>query len=657
LIIIDRETDLEIGDPDIVPFRVIDMDKLQKNIEKRIKYGVASASGIRQIFDQTYGDDPTNFMNGTGASITDAAKIHVATITDCFINLLKKSPTVVVGIDSRHTGPAIADIVIRVAVWHGVAVRYTFISPITEIAVYSREVSDGFIYISASHNPKSYNGLKMGFDDGRLLPGKVARAFIEEYQSRLVNIDNTREMIKKANEADPNKIRDIYGKIDDYRKESREIYSVFADTLITGMKDPQNARERKNALKKDILKRDLWIGIDTNGGARKDREYLESWGFNVYEINSRPRVDMVHDLSPVPEACGQAKNAMIDLQKNGKNIVAFFVYDTDGDRKNIIIPDGKGGAAIPGVQMIFALDILCSILDMKLQDSHQKIGIVVNDATSSIVEQLAYHLDFMVKRVEVGEANVASAGQSLYESGIDVPIMGEGSNGSVLNLDLLVREPLHTIRTIISFITKPEMTEYLLDSLHRSKHKIVHNIDIGNWYSPDKIKVLFMNIINALPPSRTTDFFTDDGIRKSVYDIPQKLFKDNFDEYFKSSIWHEISEKIENTYDGKPIAEFVNCEGESELRGCGNRSTGTGGYKIEFYVQKSDDKRHVGWIWFRASATEIGILRKGVSVSHWEMSPEASKAVDSMYTYMDNMLTEALNAVEERIVRRNDYEK
>jgi len=28
-----------------------------------------------------------------------------------------------------------------------------------------------------------------------------------------------------------------------------------------------------------------------------------------------------------------------------------------------------------------------------------------------------------------------------------------------------------------------------------------------------------------------------------------------------------------------------------------------------------------------------------------------------MYTYMDNMLTEALNAVEERIVRRNDYEK
>jgi phosphoglucomutase len=652
LIIIDSETDLEIGDPDKKPFKIeeIELEKLQENIEKRIKFGIASPSGIRQVFDSTYGDEVTENINGIGTEITDAAKIHIATIADCFSELLREQTskpylTVAVAIDSRHTGPAIADIIIRILTFHRISIRYTFITPITELAVYSREVSDGFIYISASHNPKGYNGLKLGLDDGRLLPGKVASAFIERYQSRLKDKKNTLEMIHRTNNADSDKIRDIYESIASYRKESRRIYAEFSDMLVTGIEDSQKAKEQKRILKEEIESKDIWIGVDYNGGARKDREYLESWGFRVFEINYRPRIDMVHDLAPVPEACEQALESLVNLQNEGKNVTAFFVFDTDGDRKNIVIPDGKGKGMLPGVQMIFVLDVLCSILNT--QNEQEKIVIVVNDATSSIVEQLAYYLGFRVKRVEVGEANVASAGVNLSKQGICVPIMGEGSNGSVFNLGLLVREPLLTVRTIVDFITKPELTKSLLRQLNRE--------DIyDNWHSSEKIGGLFANIINALPPSCTTDFFTDEGIRKGKHDLPQELFKANFDAYFESTLWRIISDIIISNYDGEPIAEYVNCEGENELRGRGNRKTGTGGYKIEFYVNTKDGKKHhIGWIWFRVSGTERGIMRKGVSISHWKTTPESFEAVNRMYEYLDKIFADALDVVEEETLKGN----
>ncbi len=656
MIIIDKETNIVIGDPYALPFKspeTIDLLKLQENVEKRMKYGLASISGIRQIFDQTFGDEQTDFVDGTGTEITSAAKIHVATIADIFSELVikktgKQHPIIVVGIDTRHTGPAIADVAIRTLIKNGINVRYTFITPITEIALYSSKVSDGFIYISASHNPRGYNGLKMGFDDCRLLPGDIAKSFIEIYRSRILDINNTKNMILKANSANVEDIQSVYSEIETHRNESRKIYSGFADSIITGLKDKSEIEECKSRLRDRIIQRKICIGIDPNGGARRDKEYLQSWGFNVIVINDRPRKDMVHDLSPIPLACLQAKESLIDLQRKGKNILAFFVFDTDGDRKNIVIPDGKGGAIIPGVQMIFVLDVLCSILNAKISSQNQNIGIVVNDATSSILEHLSNYLDFTVKRVEVGEANVASAGIDLSNKGMYIPIMGEGSNGSVFNLDLLVREPLHTIRTIIDFITKPELTQKLLESLKYPEEKIP-NI-INDWYSPKNINGLFMNIIKSIPPSRTTDFFTNEGIHECNHDLQQEDFKKKFDEYFESHLWHNIANEIKKFYGGKPIYEFVNNEGQNELRGRGNRIIGTGGYKIEFYTIMPDgNKKHIGWIWFRISATETGIMRKGVSISHWEITPKASDIVDQMYDYIYKSFTDALYEVEKKL--------
>ncbi|MBD3184562.1 hypothetical protein GF312_19935 [Candidatus Poribacteria bacterium] len=647
----DFETELYIGNPAEIPFKSeykqAELLELQKNVEKRLEYGIASASGIRQIFDNTYGDEKTDFVDGDGSVITDAAKIHVATITDSFVKLLKKlkdknNLTLVLAIDSRPTGPTIADIVARVLAYHGLNIKYTFITPVTEVAVYSKEYADGFIYISSSHNPMGYNGIKLGID-GRILPGDLALPFIKEYQAKLKCIDNAKSMIEAVNKADISKIKEVFEGIKKFRDESRQVYSKLLDSIITGIENQDKTSEIKEKLKSRIQDMNLWIGIDPNGGARKDKEYLESWGFNVLEINSCPRLDMVHELAPIPEACQQARDDLIKAQKEGKNVIAFFVYDTDGDRKNIVLSDGKGGAIIPGVQMIFALDILSSILNSL--DNEKDIAIAINGPTTSLMDQFARYLGFRIRRVEVGEANVATAGKELHEQGYYMPLMGEGSNGSVLSLDLLVREPIHSVRTLIDFITKPDLTKKLLKHLGNED-----NYD--NWHSPEKIGKLFVNIINSIPPSRTTDFFTDEGIRKGKVSIPPDKFKSAFDSFFDSKIWPRVSQKLSKEYGGESEAEYVYYEGINELRGKGNRITNSGGYKIEFYVKTKNNRReHIGWLWFRPSGTEVGVMRRGVSVSHWDVkNPEAREIVDRVYKYLDNILTDTLNTVETSIL-------
>jgi phosphoglucomutase len=297
------------------------------------------------------------------------------------------------------------------------------------------------------------------------------------------------------------------------------------------------------------------------------------------------------------------------------------------------------------VQIIFALDVLCSVLDerrkLKLATPlvYQELGVVVNGPTSSVMEQLAYYLDFTVKRVEVGEANVATGGMALHDQGFHVPIMGEGSNGSVFNLDLLVREPLHTVRTLINFITRPELTKILLNCLHQVNR---NKLAACSTEDQNKLTECSTNDQNKLAACFTEDKYDD-------YDLPQELFKVNFDAYFESQLWPRIAEEIRENFQGEPMAEFVNYEGEDELRGKGNRKTGAGGYKVEFYAKMQEGyRRHIGWIWFRPSGTERGVMRRGVSISHWDASnPRVAQVMGRVYKYIDAVLTNALNIVEE----------
>jgi len=663
--LIDDETGIPIGDPAETPFPspdAIDLAALCKNVETRRRHGIASASGIRQVFDATHGDEPTDFVDGHGAQITDAAKAYAATIASSFADYLarRKEPSsdrlkIVVGIDTRPTGTAIADVIVRMLLAKGVDVRYIFVSAVTKTVVYTRESADGFIYISASHNPIGYNGVKLGLADGRTLPAKESYEFIAEYEAALADQERIRQVIADVNGTPADQVRQVFDEIGKWRGEARDVYDQFCDCIMTGAVDPQEARGKKAQLSEQVRAMDLWIGLDPNGGARQDREYLESWGFNVAEINARPREDIVHELAPTPTASEAARKELLRLQDEGKKIVAFFVFDTDGDRRNIVVPDGKGGAFLPGIQTIFALDILAAIGEKikhgelaydEQGNARERVGIAVNGPTSALMERLAERFDFVLKRVETGEASVAQGGELLAEEGVDVAMMGEGSNGSAFTLALLIREPIHTIHSIVSLISRPSLVQTLVK-------KLAPEVDCRAWHDPDKITGLISNMISILPPSETTDVFTIAGERRGL-PLPQGLFKAQFDALFEE-LWPGKRCDLAEGFVDDPMQfsyEFVSYEFENELRGRGNRDRQTGGYKIEFFAETDDCRRLVAWIWFRVSMTERGLTRRAASVSHWDLSPAATELVRRKQKQFDLLLEDLLAEAERRTVEQ-----
>ena len=655
---LDKKTGLEIGNPDVLPFPVgaqRAVPLLISNIKKRKEFGIASISGIRQVFDTTNGDDKPDFFEGASTSITEAAKVYIAVITKNFADLVKnksakEKPVIVVGVDTRPTGPAIADIAIRTLIRRNVDVKYIFVSSVTRIIAYSRETADGFLYISASHNPRGYNGLKLGLSDGRILPSELAQSFIEKYESELTNPAVIRDIIVGLNDVSSQRIEGIFRNISVLREESEKIYSELCDSIITGSKDTQEVKRIKDDIKLRISSMDLWIGLDPNGGARRDKEYLESWGFNITQINSEYRKDMNHQLAPTFEATEQAQEAFRRMITSGKKIIAFFVFDTDGDRKNVVLIDKNGDPFVPGVQKIFALDLLTSILDIADKPSKRpdkKYGIVVNDASSSLMEQICSLFNIVLKRTDTGEAAVAGGGEILSKEDIEVILMGEASNGGTFTLDFMVREPIHTIRTIINLITRPNLVKILMKKINISDNCPEN---IRDWHSPQNLQSLFYNILNTLPPSIDTDFFTKEGEYRAK-PLDQRRFKQSFDDYFPTNLWPKIEKELSDIYEGRLSYEFTNYEGTKELRGKGNRKTQIGGYKIEFFfhnkdVKHLDVKRLIGWIWLRLSLTEKGLMRRGVSLAHLRSNPETKRLLEKKYKIIYDLFTNAIKEIE-----------
>ncbi|HRS03615.1 MAG TPA: phosphatidylglycerol lysyltransferase, partial [Treponema sp.] len=148
------DTGLLLGDPDFIPLQSISEQTIHGELEAALERLILSASGWRTVFA------PSGNEEDNDSSISSAHYIIAATAGLVFSDYIKtksgkKNPVLLVGQDSRPTGTAIADTIIKILLATGCEVRYAFIISAPEIMAYSRqaELIDGFVYISASHNP------------------------------------------------------------------------------------------------------------------------------------------------------------------------------------------------------------------------------------------------------------------------------------------------------------------------------------------------------------------------------------------------------------------------------------------------------------------------------------------------------------------------
>ena len=140
---------------------------------------ILSASGWRKVFAVSGNEQDNNPQiseNDVKISVT-AANVFFDYITKV---TGQEVPVIALGTDSRPTGPAIADAMIHALIKKGAIIQYSAVTSAPEIMAYAKKL-DGFIYISASHNPIGHNGIKFGTNDGGVLNGTENSKLIEEF--------------------------------------------------------------------------------------------------------------------------------------------------------------------------------------------------------------------------------------------------------------------------------------------------------------------------------------------------------------------------------------------------------------------------------------------------------------------------------------------
>ena len=262
---------------------------------------IKSISGIRGTIGGREGEglSPIDIVKFTAAY---AAFIRKSTSVD--------TSKIVVGRDARISGPMVSDIVCATLTSMGFDVVNIGMAstPTTEIAVVEEQACGGVI-ITASHNPKQWNALKLLNEKGEFLndaQGKEVLAIAQSGELQFADVDSLGH-IYVNNTYDDKHIRKVL---------SLPIVDVEA-----------------------IRKADFTVAVDavnSVGGIIIPR-LLKALGVkNVIELNCEATGHFAHTPEPIPENLTDISA----LMRNSKADVGFVV-DPDVDRLAIVMENGE----------------------------------------------------------------------------------------------------------------------------------------------------------------------------------------------------------------------------------------------------------------------------------------------------------------------------
>lgn len=564
---------------------------------------ILSASGWRSVFTAT------NSGKDNTAEIGPVNKIISALIGLAFVRYLKdktgkNNPVVTVGIDTRPTGPEIADVILRVLAGEGLQIQYLFIVSAPEIMSYAKSYPDGFVYISASHNPIGHNGIKFGLNDGGVVSKEESEKIIAIFKSLYTNENCVEEALAAVEKCTPEIIEDIYKNTLHFRTLSNNFYNSFSKEIYTGCPGLNKKGQHNffDTIRNNARKYPVHIVADMNGSARtlsNDNLLFEKTGITFSAFNSYPR-QIVHEIIPEPENLVYCAKEVEKLHSKGTaGLILGYMPDCDGDRGNIVFFDEtQNKARVLMAQEVFALSVLSELAfsawTAEKDGTERKTGVVTNDPTSIRIEEIADAFNAKTFRAEVGEANVVNKARELREEGWNIPILGEGSNGGNITYPAAVRDPRNTLFALVKL--------YLLRDTNDCTG-LFHNWCIKskqeNKYRED---FSFGDIISTLPVYTTTGVSEKQAVM-NIKNTDHGTLKKEYQKYFEKS-WKK-SKKIFSGQLGISGWKAFTCNGTVEKECTDDFSvSGRGGLKIAFYP---DDKCHelpVGFIWMRGSGTE-----------------------------------------------------
>ena len=545
-------------------YKDIDMDTLFDDVYNSYKTMIISASGWRKVFASD-GDE-----NSMDTELSEADRVIAAGIGYIFSKwaLSKGCKTVALARDARPTGEAICQIVAGVMQENNLDARYLAIAAAPEIMAYVKNTPelDGFIYISASHNPAGHNGVKFGLGDGAVLGGSDAKDIIAQFKALMEEKSNYQTLVQYLNnikDDTSNPVND-QAKSNQFKKEALDAYLKF--NLETAFASKEELAAFKKADKPAI-------SADLNGSARClsiDRTFFENLGIEHNFINDTAG-KIAHGILPEGKNLSYAAEHLEKLYSQDKRFTIGYVPDNDGDRGNLVFIAGSGKAMIPDAQTVFALACTAELTFMQKagQIAPGKTAVAVNCPTSLRIERIAEKFGVSVFRAEVGEANVVNLAAKLRSQGYTVRFLGEGSNGGNITHPATVRDPLNTIISIIKYAS----------------------LTGKSWEA----------MIAELPKFQTTS--TDDALAKmKIQCTDHGRLKLSYEDVFKSE-WEAKKQELADRF-GITSCREINTIGTGSYEGSGAepRKAGVkGGLKILFSDKEGKD---IAFIWMRGSGTE-----------------------------------------------------
>lgn len=335
---------------------------------------IKSISGIRGTVGGCPGDNLTPL---------DIVKFVSAYATWLKKGAGKEKARIVLGRDARISGDMYAKLVSATlsGLGHDVINIGLATTPTTEIAV-TAENADGGIILTASHNPKQWNALKLLNNRGEFLSdkdGKQVLAMAEKEEFEYADVDNLGNITEK-----------------DYTQ--YHIDEVLGLELVN---------------KKAIAEANLRVVVDavnSVGGIVIPR-LLKALGVNdVIELNCEPTGRFAHNPEPIPENLMQIANKMKECRAD-----IGIVVDPDVDRLALISENGE---------MFGEEYTLVAVADYVLK--HTPGNTVSNLSSSRALKDITEKYGQQYNAAAVGEVNVVA---KMKET--NTVIGGEGNGGVI----------------------------------------------------------------------------------------------------------------------------------------------------------------------------------------------------------------------------------
>lgn len=456
---------------------------------------IKSISGIRGTIGGPTGDtlNPLDIVKFTSAYATFIANRHP-----------DKKIKIVVGRDARISGQMVQQTVCGTLIGIGANVLDIGLAstPTTELAVTATQAQGGII-ITASHNPRNWNALKLLNENGEFLTandGKQILSLAQREAFTYTDIDNLGTYTT------------------DTTSGTRHIDSVLALKLV----DTEAIRNRRFRVVVDAI---------NSVGAIILPQLLDRLGVEYKLLNGQADGNFAHDPEPIEKNLSGIMNEI-----STGNYDLGIVVDPDVDRLAFIQEDGK---------MFGEEYTLVSVADYVLQ--HTPGNTVSNLSSTRALRDITLRHGNQYHAAAVGEVNVTTKMKQ-----VGAIIGGEGNGGIIYPESHYGRDALTGIALFLSSLAQKGITASQLRRTLPEYFIAKNRINLTPETNVDAILAKIKELYSSTPNVTVTDI---DGVKLDFANSWVHLRKSNTEPIIR--IYSEASTADDADALGKKLMQVV----------------------------------------------------------------------------------------------------